>query len=198
MEIGEKIIYLRNKEKLSQAKLAEIIFVSRQAISRWENGHTHPELETVKLISRLFDYPLEWFLSEDHGIDYLEKHQAGPSLDKKSEPLTEDSLVDFKESFAFSLKKVTSHLKLNKWLAVSYLLIALFPGFFFPRLLILTIPAALLALYTSYNRFLISVLLSLTTILTLLELLSLLTLYFNWFVQTEIREVINIIVYHLI
>lgn len=194
MDIGDKIIYLRTKEKLSQAKLADIIFVSRQAISRWENGHTHPELETVKLLSKTFGYPLEWFLTEEYGTDYLgDQMQDNVPAVNKLKVQIENTSVKPKRKYIFPLKDAVSHLKLNKWMAVNYLLIALFPGFFFPKLLILTIPVALLALYTTTNRLLIGVLLSLTTVLTLLELLSLLTLYFNWFVQTDIQEVVNLI-----
>lgn len=199
MEIGEKIIYLRSKENLSQAKLAEIIFVSRQAISRWENRHTHPELDTVKLISKAFDYPLEWFLTEEYGIEYLEKrHPIESSIVENNTPIKEDVSANLKKDFKTPLKEAVSHLKVNKWLAASYLLLAFFPGFFFPKLLILTVSLVILALYTTYNRFLIGALLSLTTVLTLLELLSLLTLYFNWFVQTEIIEIINLILLRFI
>lgn len=186
MDIGEKISYLRSTENLSQSKLAEIIFVSRQAISRWENGHTHPEIETVKLLSKTFDYPLEWFLTKEYGVDYLTDCHKTDVLDAKETGTVNEKSALFKD--------VLAHLKVNKWIAVSYLLIAFFPGLFIPRLLLLTLPVAVLALYTTYNRLLIGVLLSLSTALTLLELFSLLALHFNWFVQTDIQEVINLII----
>ena len=40
---------------LSQDELAEKVFVTRQAVSRWENGETTPNTETLKLLSKLFD-----------------------------------------------------------------------------------------------------------------------------------------------
>ena len=51
----KKIIYeLRTKNGMSQDELAEKVFVTRQAVSRWENGETVPNTETLKLLSKLF------------------------------------------------------------------------------------------------------------------------------------------------
>ena len=46
---------LRLLKGLSQDELAEKVFVTRQAVSRWENGETTPNTETLKLLSKLFD-----------------------------------------------------------------------------------------------------------------------------------------------
>ena len=54
METKEIIHQLRTKNKLSQDELAEKVFVTRQAVSRWENGETIPNTETLKLLSKLF------------------------------------------------------------------------------------------------------------------------------------------------
>ena len=43
METKDVILQLRNRENLSQEELAEKLFVTRQAVSRWENGETLPE-----------------------------------------------------------------------------------------------------------------------------------------------------------
>ena len=51
----KEVIYdLRTKNGLSQDDLAEKVYVTRQAVSRWENGETVPNTETLKLLSRLF------------------------------------------------------------------------------------------------------------------------------------------------
>lgn len=55
METKEIILDLRTRNGLSQDELAEKIFVTRQAVSRWENGETVPGIETLKLLSKLFD-----------------------------------------------------------------------------------------------------------------------------------------------
>lgn len=54
METKDVIRELRTKAGLSQDELAEKLFVTRQAVSRWENGETVPNTETLKLLSKLF------------------------------------------------------------------------------------------------------------------------------------------------
>lgn len=55
METREIILELRTKKGLSQEELAEKVMVTRQAVSRWENGETIPNTETLKLLSKEFD-----------------------------------------------------------------------------------------------------------------------------------------------
>ena len=55
METKEILLALRTKHGLSQDALAEKVFVTRQAVSRWENGETIPNTETLKLLSKFFD-----------------------------------------------------------------------------------------------------------------------------------------------
>ena len=62
METKDIILELRNKEGLSQDELAEKVFVTRQAVSRWENGETTPNTETLKLLSKLFDVSINTLL----------------------------------------------------------------------------------------------------------------------------------------
>ena len=53
---------LRTRLGLSQDELAEKVFVTRQAVSRWENGDTVPNTETLKLLSRLFNVSINTLL----------------------------------------------------------------------------------------------------------------------------------------
>ena len=62
METKEVILELRNKAGLSQDELAEKVYVTRQAVSRWENGETTPNTETLKLLSKLFDVSINTLL----------------------------------------------------------------------------------------------------------------------------------------
>jgi len=62
METRDIILELRNKAGLSQDELAEKIFVTRQAVSRWENGETTPNTDTLKLLSKLFDVSINTLL----------------------------------------------------------------------------------------------------------------------------------------
>ena len=62
MDTKEIILKLRTKEGLSQEELAEKVLVTRQAVSRWENGETVPNTETLKLLSKLFDVSINTLL----------------------------------------------------------------------------------------------------------------------------------------
>ena len=62
METKEIIYQLRTERGLSQDALAEKVFVTRQAVSRWENGETVPNTETLKLLSDLFDVSINTLL----------------------------------------------------------------------------------------------------------------------------------------
>jgi transcriptional regulator with XRE-family HTH domain len=62
MSTKEVIYELRTKNGLSQDELAEKVFVTRQAVSRWENGETVPNTETLKLLSRLFNVSINTLL----------------------------------------------------------------------------------------------------------------------------------------
>ena len=62
METSKIIYELRTKNGLSQDELAEKVFVTRQAVSRWENGETVPNTETLKLLSKLFDVSINTLL----------------------------------------------------------------------------------------------------------------------------------------
>ena len=55
MNTSEIIYELRTKNGMSQDELADKVCVTRQAVSRWENGDTIPNTETLKLLSGLFD-----------------------------------------------------------------------------------------------------------------------------------------------
>ena len=62
MNTKEVIYELRTKNGMSQDELAEKVFVTRQAVSRWENGETVPNTETLKLLSELFDVSINTLL----------------------------------------------------------------------------------------------------------------------------------------
>lgn len=62
METKDVIFELRTKRRLSQEELAEKLFVTRQAVSRWEKGETIPNIETLKLLSKFFDVSINTLL----------------------------------------------------------------------------------------------------------------------------------------
>lgn len=62
METKEIITELRTKNGFTQDELAQKVFVTRQAVSRWELGETVPNIETLKLLSKLFDVSINTLL----------------------------------------------------------------------------------------------------------------------------------------
>ena len=62
MDTKDVILELRTKNGLSQDELAEKVFVTRQAVSRWENGETVPNTETLKQLSKLFNVSINTLL----------------------------------------------------------------------------------------------------------------------------------------
>ncbi len=62
MEPKDVIAALRQKHGFSQQALADQVFVTRQAVSRWESGETVPGPDTLKLLSRLFNVSINTLL----------------------------------------------------------------------------------------------------------------------------------------
>lgn len=62
MNTKDVILELRTKKGLSQDELAEKVYVTRQAVSRWETGETVPNTETLKLLSHFFDVSINTLL----------------------------------------------------------------------------------------------------------------------------------------
>jgi len=62
MQTKDILLELRTKKGLSQDELAEKLFVTRQAVSRWENGETTPNTETLKLLSAFYQVSINTLL----------------------------------------------------------------------------------------------------------------------------------------
>ena len=62
METKNIILKLRTERGMSQDELADKIMVTRQAVSRWENGDTVPNTDTLKLLSKEFDVSINMLL----------------------------------------------------------------------------------------------------------------------------------------
>ena len=69
MTLPDKIIKLRKENRWSQEDLAERLNVSRQAISRWENGTALPDAQNVLQISKLFNVTTDYLLNDDYESD---------------------------------------------------------------------------------------------------------------------------------
>ena len=73
MEFNEKLQELRKSRGLTQEELAEALFVSRTAISKWESGRGYPNLDSLKEISKYFSITIDELLSGDKLISIAEK-----------------------------------------------------------------------------------------------------------------------------
>ena len=69
MKLSDKITTLRKSNGWSQEDLAEQLNVSRQAISRWENGTALPDAQNVLQISKLFGVTTDYLLNDDYESD---------------------------------------------------------------------------------------------------------------------------------
>jgi len=63
--IGKKIKNARNKKQMTQQELAEILTISRSAISNWEGGRNYPDLDMIVQLSDILDISLNTLLRED-------------------------------------------------------------------------------------------------------------------------------------
>lgn len=65
MELGNRIKTFREKINMSQEELADKVYTSRQTISNWENDKTYPDINSLKLLSNIFDVSLDNLLEGD-------------------------------------------------------------------------------------------------------------------------------------
>lgn len=73
MEFSEKLQELRKSKGLTQEELAEALYVSRTAISKWESGRGYPSIDSLKEISRYFSVSIDDLLSGDKLVSIAEK-----------------------------------------------------------------------------------------------------------------------------
>ena len=69
MKLHDKIIIHRKTKGWSQEDFAERVGVSRQAISRWENGTALPDAQNILQISKLFEVSADYLLNDDYASD---------------------------------------------------------------------------------------------------------------------------------
>ena len=73
MEFNEKLQELRKNKGLTQEELAQILYVSRTAISKWESGRGFPNIESLKSISKYFSVSLDELLSNEEILTIAEE-----------------------------------------------------------------------------------------------------------------------------
>ena len=73
MEFHEKLQELRKNRELTQEELAEALYVSRTAISKWESGRGYPNIDSLREISRYFSVSIDDLLSSEKLLCIAEK-----------------------------------------------------------------------------------------------------------------------------
>ena len=73
MEFGEKLQELRKSKGLTQEELAEALYVSRTAISKWESNRGYPNIESLKEISSFFSVTIDELLSGEKILSIADK-----------------------------------------------------------------------------------------------------------------------------
>lgn len=68
METKDAILELRKRLDMSQDEFAATLYVTRQAVSRWENGETIPNTDTLKLMAKTFDISVDELLGNPMGL----------------------------------------------------------------------------------------------------------------------------------
>lgn len=106
METMEAILELRKKLNISQDEFARRLSVTRQAVSRWENGDTIPNIDTLKLIAETFEVSVDYLLGHTVG----QCQSCGLVLEKDSDKGTECDGSKSEEycSFLLSAWKIRS------------------------------------------------------------------------------------------
>ena len=111
MELEEKLMKLRKEHGLSQEQFGEEIGVSRQAVSKWENGETKPDIDKIKTISEKYNLTYEYLLN-----DLVEENNNKP----KEEQMNVEEPTKKKRKF---LKRL---LKVIKVLLIVYIILVIY------------------------------------------------------------------------
>ena len=85
MNLGEKIYQQRTKKKMSQGDLAEILNVSRQSISKWENNSSIPDLDKIVKMSEIFEISLDELIKGETPVIDINDDINNDSIHIKSE-----------------------------------------------------------------------------------------------------------------
>ena len=84
MEFNEKLQQLRKRKGMTQEELAEVLYVSRTAISKWESGRGYPNIDSLKAIATFFHVTIDELLSGDELLTLAqEERQQGESRQRE-------------------------------------------------------------------------------------------------------------------
>ena len=73
MEFNEKLQKLRKEQNLTQEELAEKLFVSRTAISKWESGRGYPSIDSLKVIAKFFHITIDELIGSEEMVSLAQR-----------------------------------------------------------------------------------------------------------------------------
>ena len=99
IEVANRLQQLRKAKGLSQEELAQILGLSRQAISKWERAETSPDTDNLVCLARLYNISIDSLLSTDESIEEIKERIAQErinEIDKEKDEIekTEDETID--------------------------------------------------------------------------------------------------------
>ncbi len=83
MTFSDNLRTLRSNKRLTQEELAELLDVSRQAVSKWESGNGYPEMDTLIKLSELFDVSLDKLVKTQFIKDLSTSNDKNPKDDNR-------------------------------------------------------------------------------------------------------------------
>ena len=113
MELGNRIKELRKAQNINQDELAEKLFVSRQTISNWENYKSYPDIQSVLLLSEIFNVSVDQLLKGD--------------VEKMERIITEQTQADINKMHTYAIGMLISIVAL----LISMPVLAYTTGFWF-------------------------------------------------------------------
>ena len=124
MTFGERLYKLRQQANLSQEEFAEIMDVSRQSISKWENDKAYPEMTRLVYMSDFFQVSLDYLM---RGVEAEE--QKNSKADEKMEYKAK-SLIMIWNTFITNLTGMQKVMFIGFYILLSVFLICMIVAFF--------------------------------------------------------------------
>ena len=120
MNIAEKIVLLRKKKGISQEELANKLNTSRQAVSRWENNQSTPDLEKLVALSKYFNVTTDYLLTDsiETSINNNSQCESNIEFQELKSEVTEDEY-----QYAINEAKKKKHFSYWVIVAVPFIMI---------------------------------------------------------------------------
>ena len=110
MTIGRTISELRSESGMSQQALANLLFVSRDLVSKWENGVRRPDFETIKKMAEIFEIPVDSIVNKE-SLFLDELSDCFP----ENAVISEDELAEILNDFLHGLGKKRSDVFVKRY-----------------------------------------------------------------------------------